>query len=351
MSYLAGPLTRQQLAGLQDPTARSATPAPDRSTEAPASKPPAVNAGDDETPLMPAIADGVKVLYLDPSAPWADEIGAVPGAARHVAGIAARLRLVYDDRAAGLDHREEWEAVFPNLDERFDPDDAMEVDYDDRDFGNPPDRVLYALPTAPVATKRYFREAETAIKNHVYHNVKVTIYKNATLKLYSRPGEEEAAFLERCDREAQTRADSETAKLHKKYEAKVRRIEEQLRKVGRRIDELEVDLDSMNRDQLLKGADALILIITGRSSTRSITGSARSRNSARSKQQRIRTEQAKADDKVLEMEELDREIREELEEINDRWEDEGARIEELEVGLEKQDIQVADLALVWLPIA
>jgi len=47
--------------------------------------------------------------------------------------------------------------------------------------------------------------------------------------------------------------------------------------------------------------------------------------------------------------ELDQELREELEEINDRWEDVGADIETLEIGLEKSDILVEDVTLIWIP--
>ena len=47
--------------------------------------------------------------------------------------------------------------------------------------------------------------------------------------------------------------------------------------------------------------------------------------------------------------ELDHEMREELEEINDKWEEIGEDVETIEVGLEKSDILVEDVALVWIP--
>ena len=87
----------------------------------------------------------------------------------------------------------------------------------------------------------------------------------------------------------------------------------------------------------------------GRRSTRSVTGSARNRRSTRSKEARLRTAQAKADDKYAELQELEAELVEELEEINDRWEDRSNEITEIEVGLEKSDIQIVETALVWLP--
>ena len=93
----------------------------------------------------------------------------------------------------------------------------------------------------------------------------------------------------------------------------------------------------------------MINILTGRGSTRSVTGSSRRRASRRSKEQRLETAEAKVGDLADAMLELDQELREELIEINDRWEEAGGDIETLEVGLEKSDIHVTDVALIWIP--
>ncbi len=362
MSYLAGPLTREQIERLQE--TRGTTPASSTGAAKPATSPgsaaptptPAgepvtapASLADDEIPMMPDVADGVEVLHMAPAAPWAEQVGADPSSARHEPAIAARLRLVFDEAKADLVHEEEWEAIVPLDGERLDTDSIIEVDYDDRDFGPAPEGAAYALTDAPIDTKTFFRSAQSTIKDHVYRDERVTILTNPELKLYSRPGEDEAAFLERCDSEGQARADAEVAKLKDKYATRLKRIEKDLRAIDRRIEELAADLEGMRQEQFIKGAGAVISILTGRSSTRSITGTARSRSSARSKEQRLRSEQEKADDKVVEMEELQREFRDELEEINDRWEEIATRIESLEIGLEKQDIEVVDVALVWLP--
>ena len=38
----------------------------------------------------------------------------------------------------------------------------------------------------------------------------------------------------------------------------------------------------------------------------------------------------------------------ELEEINDKWEDIAAEIDTIEVGLEKNDISIDEVALIWV---
>ena len=96
MSFLRGPLTKEQIATL---TPESAQPAQEEdvvSTESPLA--------DDESGVAPPVADGIPVRWLDPAAPWAAEIGADPSGKRLQAFLAARVSLRFDDTKAGPRH-------------------------------------------------------------------------------------------------------------------------------------------------------------------------------------------------------------------------------------------------------
>ncbi|MGI9611044.1 MAG: ATP-binding protein [Acidimicrobiia bacterium] len=362
LSYLAGPLTREQVGRLMDghtaPAPAPAKPAdrapqPSAPTAAPAeatAPPEASPLGDNATPIMPNIADGVVVRHIDPAAPWLESVGGNGRSTHYRPGLAARVQMVFDETSAKLNHREEWEAVFTPLDELFDADTAVAVDYDDRDLVDEgATGATYELTDAPLQHKTYFSRATTAIKDYLYRERQVTVYRNTKLKLYSRVGEAEASFLTRTDEAAQDRADAETAKLKSKYDTKFRKAQDAIEVAERRADEIRVDLEGARQTDMLDKAGALINILTGKGSTRSVTGSSRSRAARRSKEQRLATAEGKIGDLSDALLELDHELRDELEEINDRWEDIGSDIETIEVGLEKSDILVEDVALVWIP--
>ena len=76
------------------------------------------------------------VTYLDPAAPWAAQVAAVPGGTRLQAFLAARVGVRFDDARAQVDERQEYEALYP-LDGGLDPGKCTAVDYDDRDFVRP----------------------------------------------------------------------------------------------------------------------------------------------------------------------------------------------------------------------
>ena len=349
LSYLRGPLTREQIATLSDyvPAAEGTKLEPHAAEPAPAE--PAI--ASDETPVMPKVPDSVPVYHLAPGAAWANRFDVQPNSSRLTAALAARVHLTYDDRHAALVHQEEWEAIITPIETRLDADRAVYVDYDDRDFTDAaPAEATYVIPAGDIQKATYWKSAETAIKEFLYRGQKITIFKNADLKLYSRANETEESFLARCDQAAQDRADEEAAKLRDKYERRFKTLRDQAEAADRRAGELEVDLQGSKQKEIIDGASSVINILLGRRGTRSVTGSARNRSATRSKEARLRTAQAKADDKFAELAELEADLVEELEEINDRWEERGESIAPVEVGLEKSDIQIIEIALVWMPL-
>jgi hypothetical protein len=345
LSYLRGPLTREQISRLSsyEPQAAAAV--------SPGTGTPEPELSNNETAVMPQAPDSVPVYHLAADAPWASRFDVKTGSARFTAAMAARVHLTYDDRAADLVHEEEWEAIITPLEPHFDPERAVHLDYDDRDFvETAPAGATYVIPEADIGKSTFWRDAGRALQELLYRGQRITIFRNQELKLYSRVEETQEAFAARCDATAQGLADDETATLRDKYERRFKTLQNQAATAERRADEIAVDLQGARQQEIVDGASSVINILLGRRSTRSVTGSARSRSARRSKEARLDTATAKAQDKYAELNDLEAELTEELQGINDKWEEKAAGIEPLEVGLEKNDIQVVETALLWMPL-
>ena len=344
MSYLRGPLTREQIESLteDDPVRKKAADAPKKPVREPIA--------DDESTMAPDVATGVPVYYLDPGAPWADEVGAVRNGTRYEAAVAARVNLVFDDTALDADHREQWEAVLFPLDGRVDPGDALTVDYDDRDFlDEPPGDAAYALADARIGTKTFFSETESALKEYLYRNRTVEVFRNKTLKLYSRVGESRDAFDKRCDAAARDGADGAAAKIRDRLDKKMDSIAKQIDAARLRIDELGVDLQTRRQEEMMSGAGTLIGLLTGKRSTRSLSSAASKRSMVRKTEQRMRTAEAKYTGLIEDLEDLGDDLDREILEIDAEWREKADQVDTVEVGLEKTDISVEEIALVWIP--
>lgn len=366
MSYLPGPLTRDQIAALMADqkaaasaaaTAVSGTAAAATTTASPAApiEPAVPELADDESAVAPEVADGTPVAYLDPAAEWARNVGAVAGGTRLQPALAARVRLLFDETKGDLRHEAEWEAVVAPLGADVDGADFMAVDYDDRDLrSTPPDGAVYVLPDAKIHTKTFFSSAQRTLKDQLYRSESLSLFRNDELKLYSRVDEDADAFAERCRREADRRLDEEADDLRASMAKKETRVKAAIAKAEDRLRELEDDAGDRKRNELLSGAiDVIGGLFGGKRSARSVLGGVRRASSKRrtsaNASNRVETAKNRLDEKIDELEELALALTDALEEAADEWDEAAEAIEPFEVGLEKTDITVEDFTLVWIP--
>jgi hypothetical protein len=350
MSFLRGPLTKEEVERLMSAAPRPvAAPA---GVETAAAAPLAA----DETSVAPAAASGVTVSYLDPAAPWAAQVGAANGAASLRAFVATRVALRYDDTAAGIDEAQEFEALYGPLDAGLDLDAETVVDFDDRDFRpDAPAGAAYVLPSAPVGDSTFFSQAAKDVQARLVANRALEIFRNRALKLTSRPGETEEAFLARCDEAGQVKADEETVKLTKRLEAKKDRLDNALALAQRRVEELDTQTKSRQANEMITGAGAVLgALFGGKRSARSITnavGSVASKHgqSATSSARRD-TAEAKVQQTTDDLAELEQEILDEVSAIDEKWRAVAEEIEPVAIRLEATDVRVTDVRLVWVPV-
>lgn len=345
LSYLRGPLTRDEVAALTaDDPQRGATAA---APAAEAGRPPAPEAG--RVAAAPQVAAGTPVYYLDPAAPWAEEVGAARGGSELAAALAARVHLTYDDTAAGLREVEEWEAVFHPLGEQFDPAAAISVDYDARDFlAEPPAGAAYRIPEAPLRQKAFFTAATRDLKEHLARERTMLVLRNRPLKLFSRAGEDRAAFAARCRTAAEAGADAEAAKIRDRFEGRLDRLRDQIEDARFRVEQADLDTQTRRTEEV---GSLIGVLLGGRRSTRSLGTIASKRSMTRKAQQRRSGAAARLTDKVEDLEDLERDLAEELAGIEADWAARAEEIEELDIPLEKGDITVAEVAVVWVPVA
>ena len=346
MSYLAGPLTRDQVRLLTRD--RAAEASPDGAAPA-AERKPAL--AEDETMVAPEVA--AEAYYLDAAAPWAAEVGAVPGGNRLAPALVTRVQLLFDDTKADLRETVEWEAVAAVGEGDVDWAEAVAVDYDTRDLRrDAPEGAAYVLTDAPIAKSSWFRSATADLKNHLHRSQTVTLQANRELKLYSRIDESEADFEARCQAAADEAKDEEVAKIRERITARMDKLEVAIAKYQDRIEELQADVrNRRNQDLISIGSSVLGSILGGRASTSTIARSAgRAATRGQSAAQRIRTVENRIEEKNLALEDLEDDLREAVAEVEEEWNEKAEAIEPMEISLEKNDITVDEVSLLWLPV-
>ena len=370
LSYLRGPLTGEQLRTLTKRDLPTATPpavAPASTVSgtqappvapvpgAPASITPALSDG--YVPIAPIIAKGTSTYFLAPDAPWAEQVHAVRSGTQLEAALVARCSLTFDDAKVGLQETEEWEAIFHPLSRLFDPAISVMVDYDDRDLlTQAPANAVFALPDVPFDDPVWFRAVTKLLTDHLVATHALPLRRNEALKLWARVGETEEAFAVRCDAVAQLRADEEAAKIQATLTAKIAKLNEAIDLAERRVEEKRSDAKSSRAHELLAGAgDLLGALLGGRKNVRSITrsvGSAAARaGRSSSKAERLETAEATVESKNEQLRDLEAQLHDDLFAIDAKWDEIGRQITEYPIALERTDVSVRQLSVLWLPVA
>jgi Helicase HerA, central domain len=370
MSYLRGPLTREQIATLMtDQRAKAAAAAPvvaqptgnggadGGEVAAPVQS---TDLGHDETTLMPEIADGTAVRWVDPAAPWLTEAGADPNGTRWEAAMLARVMLRFEDSRAGFVYDDEYEAVLFPLLEQVDVSRAIDVDYDDRDLRTqPPTGAVYRLPAAPVKQKTLFSRIERELLDFLVRSKSVEMLTNRELKLFGRPGESDDEFRARCAQVADQRADEETAKLRDRYETKAQSLRQQLMVAEDRVEVLEVEAKGRRNEELMSTAGSILGGLLGGRSRGSILGSVvgragsvagrRTRTQATGK--RLDAASNKVEALQQQADELEQQAAAEVSAIDAKWTAIATDITTTPVSLKRTNAKVVHTALVWLPVS
>ena len=364
MSYLRGPLTRDQIKlvmGDDAPATASSPPPETPVTEeptavappaAPTAPPAATDHGADATPLMPAVADGVAVRWVTPTASWLADIGGDATGTIYEPAILARAQLRYDEAKADLVHDSACDLVLFPLDATIDHSRAANITFAESDLLTAaPTSASYRLTNAPVGDAKTWKQVERGIIDQLVRNSSIELQVNKALKLYSLPDESAEEFLKRCAQTAQAAADADKAELATKRDAKVAKLENQLAAAHDRASVVAEQAEDRKRGNLLRAAGDLLGGLFGsRRSAASKIGSAadhltRDADGARvdeAKGKVARIEQQRA--------ELDEQLAADSAAVDAKWSSAAAAVTTLPVTLERTDVKITQLALAWVPV-
>jgi len=183
---------------------------------------------------------------------------------------------------------------------------------------------------------------------------------NRELKAYSRPGETAEAFFQRCYQLADAKGDEETAALRGKYQTKVNTLRKQLQEAEGRAEVLEAQAKGRRNEELLSTAGSILGgLLGGRKSRGGLLGSVFSKaGSAAGRRSRTAASGERldaAEDKIQllhsQMEDIEADLTKEVTDIDMKWMTIAKDITTLAVPLEKTDVKVTQISLVWVPVA
>lgn len=352
LSYLRGPLTRDQIKVLMDP--RKAAFAPARAASA--APAPAVAA----TP-MPASAGTSQPPALPPDIPryFIPRRGSGPGDSTLVyqPQLLGVVKVRFADAKTKVDLSREVVCMTSVTHEvvpvNWENSQAVELAVSDLEKSPEGDARYADLPPAAGQSKSYAAWNRDLI-GWLYQSQALELLKSPSFGLVSQPGEEERDFRVRLQQAAREQRDDAVEQLRKKYAPKIATMQERLRKAEQRVEKEKAQASQAGLQTVFSIGATLLGAFTGRkvisSSTISKVSSA-ARKAGQAMEQSKDVGQAAETVEAIQQQlaELEAQFTEETAALEAKLDPQAETFETVAIKPKKADISVQLVALAWAP--
>jgi hypothetical protein len=367
LSYLRGPLSRDQIKSLtparSGPAAAATSPAAATPQTRPAaSAEPAVGspvrgtaspgrAGSPEPGVAserPVVPPGIQEWFIkDPA----------KAAASYSPGVLGAARVSFSDRALGVDSTADLYYFAPVTDAAIQLDwaaaERLEIGADDLTRAPAtPGAQFEPLPVAATQPKKY-AAWEKSLKSWLGQNERVTLLRHPALNLVSTPGESERDFRIRLQHEARAARDAAVDAVRKKFASKQAVLAERLRRAQQTVErEAQQASDSKMQTAVSMGATLLGALLGRKAVSASTLGRATTtaRGVGRSMKEASDVKRATGSVESVKasIEALDGEIAEAVAGVTAKI-DQDAPLEQVSLSPKRGQIEVQFVALAWKP--
>jgi hypothetical protein len=337
MSYLAGPMTRDQIKALMSgrkAAAKSASPAPVIK--------PAERGGD-----APVLAPGIKQFYVRASG---DSLQYFPR-------LVAAADMTFSNSRYDIDERREnlFTVEFEDGPVAIDWDNAEPLDLITDDLaGTGEEGASFADCPAVAANTKNYTAWNGDFKRWVRQNQVITLYKSKKYRLTSGAGETEGDFRVRLQQLANEKRDLAVGKLRKRYATKAATLENRLLRAQQSIEREQQQSSKKKMDTAISFGTAILGAVLGRkrltSGTASKMGTAiRSATGARKEAADVARAKETAKKVTADLEKLSVALQSEIDALDDAFDAQAEELSEVQVKAKTTDVHVPLVGLVWMP--
>ncbi|MEO1402869.1 MAG: DUF87 domain-containing protein [Cyanobacteria bacterium J06635_1] len=348
MSYLCGPMTREQIKQLAQQMLPGENPQPQLALQAPAA----------QSPISPAAAANTHPLDLSPEIAiyFLPASGAGQALVYRPAVIMA-AEVHYISKTYNVDEIRSLALAVP-IEESptmVDWEAVIDLALDPADFATDPleDATFEALP--PAAKKATsFGKWQKDFLRYVRQQRALTIYRSRAPKLLSEVGEDKAAFLARLRQYHRELRDQSLGKLQQRYAKKLKTAENKLLRAEQAVEREAAQAQQQQLDSAITAGSALLGAFMGRKITNRSTMNRMGRamkKAGRIGQSQMDVRQAREKAALIrdEIETLEAELQQELTALEAEFQSNPLEVEAVAIAPKSTNITQHRYGLLWLP--
>lgn len=348
MSYLRGPLTREQIKILMDPIKSKPVPPPDLSS-----------ASEVTTPARRASADVVGRESHRPILPSEIQQYFLMTGQQHATftyrpNILGVSQVRFSNAKKKVDETRELCFLVPITDDPVPVnwENAERTDLTISDLASSPlhSAKFSDLPPAATTPKNY-AIWQKAFVNWLMRNQRIELLRSPSLKQYSKVGESESDFRIRMQLTARELSDNNKEKLRKKYASKYATLEERIRKAQMTLEKEQDQVKRQKYQSAISFGSTLLDAFVGRKVRSSASRTVRDLERGRKEKKDIEYAHDNLEALQQQREKMEEDFQSEVDAMGEKIDPLTEKLERVSVMATKSNILVKLFALVWVPIA
>ena len=363
LSYLRGPLSREQIQVLTarrkegaKPQAAEATPvAPVAKESAPNAVAPASGEAARGTTAAaasrPVLPPEIPEVFLPlPAAAATGEV------VRYSAAVLGTARVHFVQSKASVD---DWKTFVLLAGLRSAPpaqlwDDARILDQEPALEKAPAAESAFQSVPGEILRPKKFASLAGALKDAVYRTATLALWKSPGLKDVSRPGESEQQFRLRISQAVREQRDQKVEKLRSRYAPKLAVLQERIRRAQQKVEKEQSQSSQQTMQAVLSTGSSILGALFGRkiASTANVNRAATAMRAA-GRASREKQDVALASENLKQLQEqheaLEAEFKAEAKTLDDAVSPDRLPLEQFTIKPKKADISVVQVSLAWVP--
>jgi len=357
MSYLRGPLTRDQIKRLMEPlkpspAAASAVGQAQEPAAHPASQPAAARASSGSGGTRPPISPAVSQFFLPRRSTPREAQTLV-----YEAGCLAMAKIYYADAKVGLSAEQEISVLAEISPELNRPlwEEAVLTEVRERDLQTVPEPQAQFSPVSPALEEpKNYLEWTKDFREWLYRSQSLRLFRSPSLDLVSGPGESEKDFRIRLQQTGRERRDELLERLRQRYAARIFSLQERIRRAAQAVEREKEQARQQKLQTAISVGVTLMDVFIGRKGFRR-TSLGRATTAARGAGRILKegqdVQRAAENLQALQQQlaELEAQVEQETEALKTTVDPLTEELERLEVRPRKTDISVRVFGLGWVP--
>jgi hypothetical protein len=351
LSYLRGPLTREQIKILMAHK-KSAAALAQAASPQPAAAPEATGAGaptDVSVSEPPVVAPGINVMYLAAS-------GAGQGLMYYPA-VAGWFDVYYSSAKYKVDATRKLAvaAILEDGPVAADWDQAEEIGLGSDDLQTAPltGANFAELPSVAEKAKSYKKWNKDLLR-WVRQNRPLTLYRSKRFKLTSGPEESRSEFLSRVTQAAREKRDLEVEKLRRKYSSKYNTLQRRLMRAEQTLQREQEQAKSKKMETMVSFVTAILGAFLGRKAVSARSAgrfgtAVKSAGRMRKESMDVARAQETAAAVKHEMAELDERLQNDIDGLDASFDPAVEELEEVAIKPQSTNITLEAFGLTWMP--